>query len=392
MSKNHFVGSFGAVLSALLLFAGPLGAQEREVFFTPMISHIDGDTSRGYGSDYGLTLALGTPISDRWNVEGHLQSFDPSGPAAQRRRAFGLDFQYMIDDEGRITPYLFFGLGSVQAKLDAGGNSDTDLSTSIGVGFLADVFNSERTALRAEFRHRSDGAFSRGDDSILSVGLQFAFGRIAAATAAPLDDDGDGVANTADRCPGTPQGTVVDSQGCAVVVDRDGDGVPDDRDACPNTMAGVAVNANGCERDADGDGVVDRLDRCPGTRAGAAVDTSGCEIREEIQLPGVNFETNSDVLLPSATDVLEDAAQTLRNNPTIVVEVAGHTDSDGSEAYNQSLSERRAIAVRGFFVNAGIAANRLTARGYGESEPVADNATQAGKAQNRRVVLRVLAR
>ena len=204
MSKNHFVGSFGAVLSALLLFAGPLGAQEREVFFTPMISHIDGDTSRGYGSDYGLTLALGTPISDRWNVEGHLQSFDPSGPAAQRRRAFGLDFQYMIDDEGRITPYLFFGLGSVQAKLDAGGNSDTDLSTSIGVGFLADVFNSERTALRAEFRHRSDRAFSRGDDSILSVGLQFAFGRIAAATAAPLDDDGDGVVNTADRCPGTP--------------------------------------------------------------------------------------------------------------------------------------------------------------------------------------------
>ncbi|HEY5622227.1 MAG TPA: OmpA family protein [Gammaproteobacteria bacterium] len=158
----------------------------------------------------------------------------------------------------------------------------------------------------------------------------------------------------------------------------DRDGVPDDRDACPNTMAGVAVNANGCERDAHG--VVDRMDRCPGTRAGAAVDTSGCEIREEIPLPGVNFATNSDVLPPSATDVLEDAAQTLRNNPTIVVEVAGHTDSDGSEARNQSLSERRAIAVRGFFVNAGIAANRLTARGYGESEPVADNATQAGKA------------
>ena len=392
MSKNHFVGSFGAVLSVLLLFAGPLGAQEREIFFTPMISYLDGDSSRGYGSDTALTLALGTPLSDRWNVEGHLQSFDPSGLAAQRRRALGVDFQYMFDEAGDITPYLFFGLGTVKASLDAGGNSDSDLSTSIGAGFLADVFDSERTALRAEFRHRRDAAFSRGDDNILSVGLQFAFGRIAAVTAAPLDDDGDGVVNTADRCPGTSPGTVVDSQGCAVIVDRDGDGVPDDRDACPNTMAGVGVDANGCERDADGDGVVDRLDRCPGTRAGAAVDTSGCEIREEIQLPGVNFETNSDVLLPSATNALEDAAQTLRNNPSIVVEVAGHTDSDGSEAYNQSLSERRAIAVRGYFVNAGIAASRLTARGYGESEPVADNATQAGKAQNRRVVLRVLAR
>jgi len=222
--------------------------------------------------------------------------------------------------------------------------------------------------------------------------LRFAFGRVAPVSVAPLDDDRDGIANAADQCPGTPRGTVVDARGCRVVVDSDGDGIPDASDACPNTMAGVVVNANGCERDSDGDGVIDRRDQCPGTRAGTLVDTSGCEIREEIQLPGVNFATNSDVLLPGATNVLADAAQTLRNNPSIVVEVAGHTDSDGSEAYNQSLSERRAIAVRSYFIDAGIAADRLTARGYGESEPVANNATNAGKAQNRRVVLRILSR
>ncbi len=393
MSKSAFVGSVGACLAALLLFAVPLGAQEREFSVTPMISHLDGNTERGYGSDTALTLAVGTPLNDRWNVEGHYQSFDPNGPAAQRRKALGVDFQYMIESAGRVTPYLFFGVGSVKAELDSGVDSDSDLSTSFGAGLLADIFNSDRTALRAELRHRNDGALSgRGHDSILSLGLQFMFGRSAAPAAAPLDDDGDGVSNAADQCPGTPRGTMVNAQGCPVVVDTDGDGVADDRDACPNTMAGVAVNANGCERDSDNDGVVDRLDQCPGTRAGALVDTSGCEIREEIQLPGVNFETNSDVLLPSATDVLEDAAQTLRNNPTIVVEVAGHTDSDGSDEYNQSLSERRAVAVRSYFINAGIAANRLTARGYGESEPVASNATNDGKAQNRRVVLRILSR
>ncbi|NNC64759.1 MAG: OmpA family protein [Gammaproteobacteria bacterium] len=395
MSNSALVGAAGAVFSALLLFAAPLGAQQREYSLTPMISYLDDNSDRRYGSDTALTIAVGTPLNDRWNVEGHLQQFDPGGSAAQRRKALGVDFQYMIDAQGRVTPYLFLGVGSVKAELDSGLDSESDLSTSFGGGILANIFNSDRTALRAELRYRNDSALaSGGHDTILSIGLQFGFGQAAAmpAATAPADDDGDGVVNAADRCPGTPPGTRVDAQGCPVVVDSDGDGVPDDGDACPNTMAGVAVSANGCERDSDGDGVVDRLDQCPGTRAGALVDTSGCEIQEEIQLPGVNFETNSDVLLPSATNVLDDAAQTLRNNPSIVVEVAGHTDSDGTEAYNQSLSERRAIAVRTYFINAGIAANRLTARGYGEAEPIASNATNAGKAQNRRVVLRVLSR
>lgn len=393
MSKRTFVGSVGAIFSALLLVAVPSGAQEREYWLAPMISYLDNNTERGYGSDTALTLAVGRPLTDRWNIEGHLHNFDPGGAAAQRRKALGVDFQYVIEQEGRITPYLFAGVGALKAELDSGLGSDSGLTTSIGLGLLADIFNSERMQFRAQIRHRNDGAPSgRGHDNILSVGLQFTFGRAAPAAAMPVDDDRDGVVNTADRCPGTPRGTRVDAQGCPVVVDSDGDGVPDGSDACPNTMAGVAVDARGCDRDSDGDGVVDRLDQCPGTRAGALVDTSGCEIQEEIQLPGVNFETNSDVLLPSATDVLDDAAQTLRNNPSIVVEVAGHTDSDGSEAYNQALSERRAIAVRNYFIDAGIAANRLTARGYGESEPVASNATNAGKAQNRRVVLRVLSR
>jgi OOP family OmpA-OmpF porin len=183
---------------------------------------------------------------------------------------------------------------------------------------------------------------------------------------------------------------MVDANGCTIVLDDDGDGVPNDMDRCPNTMAGVRVDANGCEVDGDGDGVVDRLDRCLDTRAGAAVDVNGCEIQDEITLPGVNFETNSDRLVPEAVDVLDEATQTLLRNPQLIVEVAGHTDSDGAADYNLDLSNRRAVAVRQFFIDRGVPADQLSARGYGESQPIADNNTAAGKAMNRRVVLRVL--
>ncbi|MDH3533311.1 MAG: OmpA family protein [Gammaproteobacteria bacterium] len=141
--------------------------------------------------------------------------------------------------------------------------------------------------------------------------------------------------------------------------------------------------------DDDKDGVVNRLDACPNTPAGARVDTRGCEIRDVIELPGVNFETNSDRLLPSANATLRDAATTLRRYPELVVEVAGHTDSDGAAEYNQGLSERRALTVRDYLINEGVREASLSARGYGETLPVADNATAAGKALNRRVELRI---
>jgi OOP family OmpA-OmpF porin len=157
-------------------------------------------------------------------------------------------------------------------------------------------------------------------------------------------------------------------------------------------MRGVKVDANGCELDSDRDGVFDRNDKCPDTRAGAQVDVNGCEIMEEIRLPGVNFESNSDRLAGDDTSTLRDAAESLKRNPTITVEVAGHTDSDGAAEYNEGLSARRAATVRDFLISQGVSPARISTRGYGESQPIADNGTAAGKAQNRRVVLRITAR
>jgi OOP family OmpA-OmpF porin len=182
----------------------------------------------------------------------------------------------------------------------------------------------------------------------------------------------------------------VDGNGCPL--DSDGDGVADHIDKCPGTMRGVRVNAQGCEPDTDEDGVLDRNDNCPNTTRGVQVDAVGCEIKEAIDLPGVNFESNSDRLLPGAENVLRQAAESLRRNPTIKVEVAGHTDSDGAAEYNESLSARRAQTVRDYLVSQGVSPARMTTRGYGEMQPVADNSSADGKSRNRRVVLRITER
>ncbi|MEJ2274457.1 MAG: OmpA family protein, partial [Woeseiaceae bacterium] len=177
-------------------------------------------------------------------------------------------------------------------------------------------------------------------------------------------------------------------------IDSDGDGVLDDDDRCPGTPEGETVDRYGCPvpADGDGDGVLDENDDCPATETAVPVDNRGCEIREEIRLPDVKFETNSDRLRPGSDRVLDDAAATLSKYSSLVVEVAGHTDDQGAASYNLGLSERRAKTVRDYLINRGVDASRLSWRGYGEEQPIADNATAEGREENRRVVLRILQR
>ena len=144
--------------------------------------------------------------------------------------------------------------------------------------------------------------------------------------------------------------------------------------------------------DLDGDGVLNERDKCPNTRPGAVVDLDGCEVEAVISLEGVHFEFDQATLTPEAMAILDKAASLLATQEKVVVEVAGHTDSVGSEEYNQKLSERRAIAVKDYLESKGIKATRMTAMGYGEAQPVASNDTDAGRAQNRRVELIVLDR
>jgi OOP family OmpA-OmpF porin len=144
--------------------------------------------------------------------------------------------------------------------------------------------------------------------------------------------------------------------------------------------------------DLDGDGVPNERDKCPNTRKGAVVDLDGCEVEAVIELEGVYFDFDKSTIKPEGMAVLDQAAALLQKHERVVVEVAGHTDSVGSDAYNQGLSERRANAVRDYLTSKGVTATRLTARGYGEAQPVASNDTDEGRAENRRVELIVLDR
>lgn len=208
----------------------------------------------------------------------------------------------------------------------------------------------------------------------------------------PKDADQDGVVDAADRCPGTPAGTRVDATGCPL--DSDRDGVPDATDKCPNTPAGDPVDAVGCSlpKDADQDGVPDSVDKCPGTPAGQRVDALGCAIlftgtERTLVLEGVNFETGSSNLTDQSHNTLDRVAASLEAYPALRVEVAGYTDSRGSTATNRRLSQSRADAVRTYLIARGVDPLQLTARGFGPTNPIASNATEPGRARNRRVEL-----
>lgn len=142
-------------------------------------------------------------------------------------------------------------------------------------------------------------------------------------------------------------------------------------------------------KDSDGDGVIDAKDECPGTPAGVKVNEVGCpEVGEKIlSLEGVNFDTNKATIKVDSEAILGNAVNVLNDNPSVHVRVEGHTDSRGSDAYNQQLSQRRAESVVAWLVSHGIAAERLAPVGYGESAPIAPNDTAENMYRNRRVDL-----
>lgn len=141
--------------------------------------------------------------------------------------------------------------------------------------------------------------------------------------------------------------------------------------------------------DSDGDGVRNAVDACPGTPAGSVVDARGCVELSKFVLKGLSFATGSANLVADASPALRSAVATLKANPTVTVEVQGHTDSQGEAARNMTLSERRAQAVKAFLVKEGINADRISVTGFGETKPVDTNATAEGRAKNRRVTFRV---
>jgi outer membrane protein OmpA-like peptidoglycan-associated protein len=221
----------------------------------------------------------------------------------------------------------------------------------------------------------------------------------------PSDRDHDGIPDKNDACPDEPGVPSEDpaKNGCPPPPpDRDGDGIPDAKDACPD-VKGVASNdplENGCPPDTDGDGIRDDVDACPNEKGPPDTDPqkNGCpkSVRvtdgEIVILEQVQFKTGSAVILPASDDLLRQVAGVLAEHPEILtIEVQGHTDSRGGKAYNKKLSQKRADSVRKWLINLGqVDGGRLSARGYGMAEPIADNGTAEGRQQNRRVQFKIL--
>lgn len=235
----------------------------------------------------------------------------------------------------------------------------------------------------------------------------------------PVDTDNDGIIDSLDKCPAVPG--LVKYEGCPVpdtdkdgindeedkcplvaglaryqgcpVPDTDKDGINDEEDKCP-AEAGTASN-QGCPFvDTDGDGIADPDDKCPAL-AGTK-ENQGCpEIKEEVvkkvnyASQNIYFANGKYTLLSKSFKGLNEVAQIMKDNADLKLAIEGHTDNVGNDAFNQKLSENRAAAIKAYLVKKGVDESRLESTGHGETEPVADNKTAAGRQKNRRVELKL---
>lgn len=420
INKKSIIAAMVVFICAVSL---PATAAPGDWYFTTQGEYADPDSDRGTDDGLGVTLRLGKQLMSHLDLElvGAGVEFDRDvEPRHEYLYNLGLD-ALVVFNRGGFSPHLAFGGGGVynDTRFDDGYGGYVNAGLGVRVPII-------ENGLKMRFDARyfvdfTDGVIPGEDnfgDVRLSLGVELPLGGAAAPVV--TDSDNDGVPNDRDRCPNTPQGVSVGSDGCPL--DSDGDGVPDFQDNCPNTPAGVSVGSDGCPLDSDGDGVPDSLDECPGTAPGVPVNsagcpqvidsdgdgvpddrdqcpdtppgtrvlTNGCGVGQSAILQGVNFEFNKAVLTSTARQILRNVAQTLRDSPGFQVEIEGHTDSIGSSSYNLELSQRRADSVKQFLVEQGASANRLYTRGYGETRPIASNDTDPGRATNRRVELRVV--
>ena len=218
------------------------------------------------------------------------------------------------------------------------------------------------------------------------------------------DSDGDGYPDAVDKCPtekedGKPPEP---TDGCPAASDRDGDGIPDSEDQCPDKAEdkdGIQDD-DGCpEYDVDNDGVPDTEDKCPtqpGPRSSIA-EKNGCPSLTRVGADGevellqpIEFETGRAVIKPGSYPILDEVVTLMKARGSIKMGVYGHTDSRGIPAMNMKLSGDRAAAVMSYLVSHGVAQSRLESQGFGQTKPIADNATDAGRAKNRRVEFKIL--
>ncbi len=302
----------------------------------------------------GYSLFYGRQLSDHFWWESSFgfykldTNLDPDRGFYQYHLMTGLSYAFY--DRAGFTPYLIAQVGGIRHEVLPSSDNDTSFGANAGIGAVTGPLFDNGLKIRGDVRYvyddfdgagavNSEGPFG---DLRVSLGLEFPLGFSKVVTKTQ---------------------TVVKTREVPVqtnTIDSDGDGVPDNMDQCPNTMPGGRVDSRGC-----------------------------LIVNQTVSFNDILFEFDSAKLTPSSERTLSRIAKSLQSQKNFNVEIGGNTDSVGSADYNQLLSEKRAQAVRRYLISEGVDASRLTARGYGESNPVASNSTVSGRAMNRRVDFRV---
>ena len=334
--------------------------------------YVDGSIGYNFQDEHRLddnapfvTIGVGKPLSPNWAVELNFNYQNPHFPntvnMSWQQYGVSVDALYHFIVVGaRWNPYVRAGIGWQHADEDflalippatvvKANRSSNNLAADFGLGLEAKY---GRYGVRTEFGIRYD----RDKNSVINPGRNYFIDELL-------------------------------SVGVTVALG------PEPMRAVEPAPAPVATCA---DKDSDGDGVNDCNDKCPNSPAGQTVGPDGCPVPVTIDLRGVNFDFDKSKLRPDAVAILNEAIEVLKKYPELKVEVAGHTDSIGTDAYNQKLSERRAKAVYDYLTSHGIDAGRLIGpHGYGESRPIAPNTNPdgtdnpEGRAKNRRTELNV---
>jgi OOP family OmpA-OmpF porin len=327
------------------------------------------DTDRGTDDTPFATLGMGKFLNPNWSVDVELNYQNPEKQALPdlwwSQYGISADARYHFRNvDAKWWPYVRMGLGFQRH---------------------------EEEFIRDPAFGTPDGGFPmQHEDNNLAVnlgaGLQFDFGRVDLRTEVGTRIDFDDVQGRPAQEQEDYFTDLLASIGMTVALGPE-----------PMAPVGPAPVAPNCaDMDDDGDGVNNCDDKCPGSEAGQTIGPDGCPVPVSIDLKGVNFDFDKSTLRPDAVAILNEAIEILKRYPDLKVEVAGHTDSIGTDAYNQGLSERRARAVYDYLTSNGIDAARLVGpNGYGESRPIAPNTNPdgsdnpEGRAQNRRTELNV---
>jgi OOP family OmpA-OmpF porin len=351
-----------AAAGSALAAGSAVAADDTGAFYVaPMAQYTFLDNKRDSRDNVGYQAGLGYNFAHNWaaEVNGSFGSFKVpvTMGASEQLEVYSVDFLYKFLPDSVVRPYLLFGGGYMTDKIGGGAFLDHEAGTAEAGGGLLFGIGSQNTStrfqIRTEAKYRMEflgaNAYNPKDpgDVVVSAGFQLMFG-------AP-----------------TPQ---------LIVASPPPPPPPTPPPPPPPPPAPL---------DSDGDGVPDSIDQCPNTPHGDRVDAVGCTIKDEIKLDRVHFATDSAQLQGENSQVLDYGAATLKKYPEMVIEVAGHTDNRGSKQHNLGLSQRRAETVMQYLKEHGVT-NHMTAVGYGEENPIADNTTADGRQQNRRVGLRIV--